>query len=224
MRRPGVWGALELQLRIPAAERFLLIYSHWIRRRTNDGQGNSVRLRHRRRCRSGLAGQLWRRGFARRYFARPVRRRGRQPAAAQDVRAARHQDDVVHSRPLDRDVSQGDEGGGRRRPRDRHPRLQPREPDRHDARAGDRDPRQVHRSGDQAFGQAADRLRGAMVGVLDRDQRAPARARHQVRPLAHAQRSPALLCAGGRSLDQDRLCQEAARMDGAAASAARRPT
>ena len=28
---------------------------------------------------------------------------------------------------------EGDEGGGRRRPRDRHPRLQPREPDRHDA-------------------------------------------------------------------------------------------
>ena len=32
---------------------------------------------------------------------------------------------LVHPRPLDRDLSQGDEGGGRRRPRDRHPRLQP---------------------------------------------------------------------------------------------------
>ena len=41
---------------------------------------------------------------------------------------------------------EGDEGGGRGRPRDRHPRLLAREPDRHDARAGNRDPRQMHRS------------------------------------------------------------------------------
>ncbi len=61
------------------------------------------------------------------------------PASAENVRAAGHQDDLVHSRPFDRDVPQGDEGGGRCRPRDRHPRLQPRESDRHDARAGDRD-------------------------------------------------------------------------------------
>ena len=93
---------------------------------------------------------------------------------------------------------EGDEGGGRRRPRDRHPRLQPREPDRHDPRAGDRDPRQVHRSGDQALGQAADRLCRAVVGVLAGHQRAAARARHQVRPFADAQRPPALLRAGRR--------------------------
>ena len=37
------------------------------------------------------------------------------------------------------------EHGRRRRPRDRHPRLHAREPDRDDARAGDRRPRQVHR-------------------------------------------------------------------------------
>ena len=41
---------------------------------------------------------------------------------------------------------------------------------------------------------------------------------------ADAQRPPALLRAGRRQLDQDRLRQEAARLDGAAASAARRPT
>src|ERR1700710_1708165 len=47
-------------------------------------------------------------------------------------------------RPFDRDLPQGNEGGGRRRPRDRHPRLQPRESDRDDPRAGNRDSRQVY--------------------------------------------------------------------------------
>jgi len=50
------------------------------------------------------------------------------------------------------------------------------------------------------------------------------RAWHQVRPLAHAQRPSALLCAGGRSLDQDRLRQEAAANGWCRCSEARRPT
>ena len=50
----------------------------------------------------------------------------------------------------------------------------------------DGDPRQMHRAGHPAFRQAADRLCRAVVGVLDRHQRAAARARHQVRPLADA--------------------------------------
>ena len=58
-------------------------------------------------------------------------------------------------------------------------------------------------------GQAADRLCRAVVGVLHRHQRAAARARHQIRPLADAPRPPALLRAGRRQLDQDRLFQEA---------------
>ena len=49
-----------------------------------------------------------------------------------------------------------------------------------------------------AFRQAADRLCRAVVGVLDRNQRAAARTRHQIRPLADASRSSALLRAGRR--------------------------
>ena len=159
-----------------------------------------------------------------RYFARSVRRGGRQSAPLEAVRAARHQDDLVHPRPLDRDISRRDESGRGGRARDRHPRLFAREPDRNDARAGRGGARQMHRSGDPAFGQAADRLRRAVVGVLDRHQRAIAGARHQIRPLADASRSSALLRAGRRQLDQDRLFEAAAGMDGAADSAATKPT
>ena len=64
-------------------------------------------LRHRRRRRRGrrLARLLWRREFALRYFPRPVRRRSRRAAAGEAVRPARHPDELVHSRTLDRDVS-----------------------------------------------------------------------------------------------------------------------
>ena len=41
-------------------------------------------------------------------------------------------------------------------------------------------------------------------------------ARHQIRPLADASRSSALLRSGRRQLDQDRLLEKAGRMDGAA--------
>src|SRR4051794_16625341 len=52
---------------------------------------------------------------------------------------------MVHPRPLDRDVSGRDEGGGGGRARDRHSRLFTREPDRDDARAGNGGARQMHR-------------------------------------------------------------------------------
>ena len=91
-------------------------------------------------------------------------------------------------------------------------------------RAGNRDPRQMHRAGHAALRQAADRLCRAVVGILAGDQRAAARARHQVRPFADAQRPHALLRAGRRQLDQDRLRQEAGRVDDAAEARAARPT
>ena len=46
--------------------------------------------------------------------------------------------------------------------------------------------RPLHRPHHGRVGQAADRLRRAVVGVLTSHERAAARARHQVRPLAHA--------------------------------------
>ena len=61
-----------------------------------------------------------------------------------------------------------------------------------------------------AFRQTPDRLCRAVVGVLDRNKRAIAGARHQIRPLADASRSSALLRAGRRQLDQDRLFEAAA--------------
>ena len=109
-------------------------------------------------------------------------------------------------------------------PRDRHARLHAREPDRDDGRAGrgrDAQVRRPHRAG---LGPAPDRLRRAVVGVLDDHERAAAQARHQVRPLADARRLHALLRARRRHLDADRLLQEGRGLDGAARSAARRPT
>src|SRR6266849_10475093 len=74
----------------------------------------------------------------------------------------------------------------------------------------------MYRAGDPAFGQAPCGLRRAVVGVLDGHQRTAAGAWHQIRPLADASRSPALLRAGRRQLDQDRLLEAAEGMDGAA--------
>ena len=78
------------------------------RRESSDGQGDPLRVRRRRRRRGRLARLLRRRGLARRHLARPVRRRGRRAAPAQAVRALRHEDDLVHPRPLDRDLPRAD--------------------------------------------------------------------------------------------------------------------
>ena len=72
-------------------------------------------------------------------------------------------------------------------------------------RAGGGRPRQVHRPDRGGVGAPADRLRRAVVGVLDRHQRAPAQARDQVRPLAHAPRLHPVLRPRRRLLDEDRL-------------------
>src|SRR5260370_3273737 len=62
----------------------------------------------------------------------------------------------------------------------------------------------MHRTGDRARGQAPDGVRRAVVGVLDGYQRAVARTRHKIRPLADASRSPALLWRrGGRPPKND---------------------
>ena len=114
----------------------------------DNGEGDLVRVRDRRRCGRRLARLLWRRGFARRHLARPLRRRGRHAAPARALRARwgikttwfipGHSIETFPDR---------DEGRRRRRPRNRHPRLYPREPDRHDAGAGRGGTRQVHRPG-----------------------------------------------------------------------------
>ena len=103
------------------------------------------------------------------------------PAASSRARSARcacsacstvgDQDDLVHPRPFDRDLPRADAGGRRRRPRDRHARLQPRKPGRDDAGAGGGDLRQVHRGDQQTHRQAAARLRRAVVGA--RPERPP---------------------------------------------------
>ncbi len=90
-------------------------------------EGNPLRHRRRRRRGRGLARLLWRRELALRYFPRPVCRRSRRTAAGQSVRSSRHPDHVVHSRPLDRNVSRAVQTGGRCRSRDRHARLFARE-------------------------------------------------------------------------------------------------
>ena len=84
-------------------------------------------------------------------------------------------------------------------------------------RAGRRRARQMHRPRHQALGQAADRLRRAVVGVFAASPTSCCwRTRHQIRPFADASRFPALLRARRRQLDQDRLFEEAERLDGAA--------
>ena len=134
------------------------------------------------------------------------------------------QDHLVRPRPLDRDLPRADAGRGRRRARDRHARLQPREPGRDDAGAGGGDLRQVHRGDREAVREEAARLRGALVGVRHQDQRAAAQEGHQVRPQPDEQRLPPVLRPGRRQVDQDRLQPAPQRLDDAARSAARRPT
>ena len=146
------------------------------------------------------------------------------PAPAETVRAARHQDDVVHPGPLDRDVSGRDEGRGGGRARDRHPRLFAREPDRDDARAGNGGARQMHRAGDAAFRQAADRLCRAVVGVLDRHQRTVARTRHQIRPLADASRLTSRITCGSATAGPRSTIRSSRGNGWCRCSAARKPT
>ena len=101
-------------------------------------------------------------------------------------------------------------------PRDRHARLLAREPDLDDARAGGKGPAQVHFVDRGRVRAPADRLRRAVVGVLERDERAPPEARHQVRPQPDAQGLPPLLRPGRRLLDEDRLLEGPGRVDEAA--------
>ena len=78
--------------------------------RGNHGQGDSLRLRRRHRRGRRLDRLVRRRRLARRHLARPVRRRGRDAAHAQPVRAQRHQGHLVHPGPLDRDVPRAGRG------------------------------------------------------------------------------------------------------------------
>ena len=165
---------------------------------------------------AGWLGSYGGAGFALRHHPRPVRRRGRLAAAAAAVREMGDQDDLVHPRPFDRDLSRPDEDGRRRRPRDRHARLQPREPGGDDARAGRGDLRQVHRGDHKARGQAAARLRRAVVGARAEHGGAAPQEGPQIRPLDDEQRLPPLLCPGGRFVDEDRLFQAPIGLDEAA--------
>ena len=67
-------------------------------------------------------------------------------------------------------------------------------------------------------------LRRALVGVLSGDERAPARERHQVRPLADAQGLRAVLRPSRRLVDEHRLLEERRGVDERRSCAARRPT
>ena len=171
-----------------------------------------------------MARLLRRRGLALRHLARPVLGRGGGAAAGGAVPALRHPHHLVHPRPLRRDLPRPVPHGGRRRPRDRRARLLAREPHRDDPRAGDRGARQVHRPHREAERSPADRLRRPVVGVQPRDQRAAARARHQVRPQPDEQRLPSVLRPGGGLVDQDRLRQGRPRVDEAVGSGGRRPS
>ena len=170
-------------------------------------------LRHRRRRRSRLAGLVRRRGLAGRHIARYVCGRGRRSSHSEHAGPAGHQGYLVHSRPLDSDLSGADEGHRRRRPRDRRSRLLPREPHRHDA--GPRGGRAglLHRPRHRPIRQAADGLRRALVGVQPRDQRAAAQEGHQVRPQPDAPRLSAILRPRRGQVDQDRLHEAAERVD-----------
>ena len=70
---------------------------------------------------------------------------------------------------------------------------------------------QVHRPHRGRLRPPPDRLRRTLVGVLERDQRAPAQARDQVRPQPDAQGLPPLLRAGRRLVDEDRLLEDSRR-------------
>ena len=173
---------------------------------------------------AGWLGSLRRRGLAGRHLARHVRRRGRVAAPAEAVRQVRPEDDLVHPGALDRDVPEGDEAGRRRRPRDRDARLLAREPDLDDARAGGKSPHQMHRPDRGGLRPPADRLRRAVVGVLERHQRAPAQARHQVRPQPDAQATSTPTTSGSETRGRRSTTRRPGRVDEAARRAARRPT
>ncbi len=68
-----------------------------------------------------------------------------------------------------------------------------RKPHRHDAGAGRSHLRQMRRSHHQAFGKAAPRLCGSMVGIWLQDQRTVEAKGHSLRSLLDAQRPPSLL-------------------------------
>ena len=185
-------------------------------RRRRNGEGDLLLHRRRRGRGRRLARLLRRRGLARRHLARPLRRRGRQPPPPQAVRQVRPEDDLVHPGPLDRDVPGGDEADRRRGARDRHARLLAREPDLDDAGAGGGRPDQVHRPDRGRLRPPADRLRRAVVGVLERHERAAAQARDQVRPQPDAQGLPPVLRPRRRHVDEDRLLEAAGGVDEAA--------
>ena len=123
-------------------------------------------------------------------------------------------DDLVHPRPLDRDLSARDRADHRGRSRDRDPRLHPREPARDEPRAGDRRARQCI---DLIKRMRGKRPTGYMAPwwEFSNYHRAAARARDQIRPLAHGRGLPALLPPGRRLLDEDRLLEEGRGVDAA---------
>ena len=130
-----------------------------------DGQEGNLRGDRRgRRFGGGADRLLRRRRFAERHFTGRVRLRSRDPPHAQALRPGGHPDQLVHPRPLDRDLPQGDEGGRGGGARDRAARLHPREPDLDDARAGGGRPRQDPGPRHQARGQGTHRLCRAVVG------------------------------------------------------------
>ena len=165
---------------------------------------------------AGLARLVRRRGLARRHLARRVRRRGRDAPAAEAVRQVRHEDDLVHPGPLDRDVPRGDalvvEAGhevGMHGYSHENPISMT--PEQEEAVL-------VKCIGliEEVSRAAADRLRRAVVGVLERDERAPAQARDQVRPQPDAPGLPPVLRPRRRLLDEDRLLEAARGVDEAA--------
>ena len=77
---------------------------------------------------------------------------------------------------------------------------------------------------ERVSGQAPDRLRRAVVGVLERHERAPARARDQVRPLAHAPRLPARTTSASATRGRRSTTRRTPRSGWCRCSGARRPT
>ena len=173
-------------------------------------------IRRRRRRGRRLARLVRRRGLARRHLARPVRRRGRHAAAAQAVRAVRHEDDLVHPghsietfpEQTRRSSTPGHEIGMHGYTHENPIAMTP-----------EQEEAVLVKCIDLIEGVSrppADRLRGAVVGVLERHERAAAQARHQVRPQPDAQRLPPLLRPRRRHVDEDRLLEAGRGVDEAA--------
>ena len=125
-------------------------------------------------------------------ISRRLYRRGRQSAPVEAVREVRHQDDLVHPRPLDRDVprqmqavAQAGHEIGIHGYSHENPIAMTRE---QEMAVLDKCIELVT----TLVGPPPDRLCRAVVGVLDGHQRAADGARHQVRPFADASRSPAI--------------------------------